>query len=122
MYKCFSVFPKTDYTYSQTSQCRYEIAPGVLAMPNMSRRSIHADDNESSTVPQVSYEKLSQTSQGTTESGISDMDTVDFKQKSSLSYPVSIHFLKYSFSQCCCPTYITTLCTSKTTCFLNFIV
>lgn len=94
MYKCFSVFPKTDYTYSQTSQCRYEIAPGVLAMPNMSRRSIHADDNESSTVPQVSYEKLSQTSQGTTESGISDMDTVDFKQKSSLSYPVSIYFLK----------------------------
>ncbi|GAB1863849.1 Protein unc-84-like protein A [Camponotus japonicus] len=83
----WNVFPKTDYTYSQTSQCRYEIAPGVLAMPNMSRRSIHADDNESSIVPQVSYEKLSQTSQGTTESGISDMDTVDFKQKSSLSYP-----------------------------------
>lgn len=38
-----SVFPKTDYTYSRASQCRYEIAPGVLAMPNMSRRSIHSD-------------------------------------------------------------------------------
>lgn len=90
MYKCFSVFPKTDYTYSQASQCRYEIAPGVLAMPNMSRRSIHADNNDSTTA-QVSYEKLSQTSQRTTESGISDMDTVDFKQKSSLNYLVSIY-------------------------------
>nr|XP_033330499.1 uncharacterized protein LOC117222734 isoform X1 [Megalopta genalis]XP_033330501.1 uncharacterized protein LOC117222734 isoform X2 [Megalopta genalis] len=39
----WNVFPKTDYTYSQTSQCRYEIAPGILAMPNMSRRSIHSD-------------------------------------------------------------------------------
>ncbi|XP_033218747.1 uncharacterized protein LOC117174105 isoform X2 [Belonocnema kinseyi] len=39
----WNVFPKTDYTYSRTSQCRYEIAPGVLAMPNMSRRSIHSD-------------------------------------------------------------------------------
>lgn len=37
------MFPKTDYTYSEKSQCRYEIAPGVLAMPNMSRRSIHSD-------------------------------------------------------------------------------
>lgn len=43
MIKCFSVFPKTDYTYSAKSQCRYEIAPGILAMPNMSRRSIHSD-------------------------------------------------------------------------------
>lgn len=42
IYYC-SVFPKTDYTYSRASQCRYEIAPGVLAMPNMSRRSIHSD-------------------------------------------------------------------------------
>lgn len=40
---CFSVFPKTDYTYSEKSECRYEIAPGILAMPNMSRRSIHSD-------------------------------------------------------------------------------
>ncbi|XP_043477505.1 uncharacterized protein LOC122508293 isoform X2 [Leptopilina heterotoma] len=39
----WNVFPKTDYTYSRASQCRYEIAPGVLAMPNMSRRSIHSD-------------------------------------------------------------------------------
>lgn len=42
VYHC-SVYPKTDYTYSRASQCRYEIAPGILAMPNMSRRSIHSD-------------------------------------------------------------------------------
>ncbi|XP_051157448.1 uncharacterized protein LOC127279253 isoform X2 [Leptopilina boulardi] len=39
----WNVYPKTDYTYSRASQCRYEIAPGILAMPNMSRRSIHSD-------------------------------------------------------------------------------
>ncbi|CAK9802684.1 Klaroid protein [Anthophora quadrimaculata] len=39
----WNVFPKTDYTYSERSQCRYEIAPGILAMPNMSRRSIHSN-------------------------------------------------------------------------------
>lgn len=94
MYKCFSVFPKTDYTYSQTSQYRYEIAPGVLAMPNMSRRSIHSNGDESSTIPQVSRQNLSQTSQRTTESGIGDMDTVDFKRRNSLSYSVSIYHLK----------------------------
>ncbi|XP_012235981.1 klaroid protein-like isoform X2 [Linepithema humile] len=79
----WNVFPKTDYTYSQASKCRYEIAPGVLAMPNMSRRSLHADNN-GSTIPQVSYQKSSETSRGTTESGISDMDTVDFKETGSL--------------------------------------
>lgn len=33
-------FPKTDYTYSKLSQQRREIKPGVIAMPNMSRRSL----------------------------------------------------------------------------------
>ncbi|XP_055309742.1 klaroid protein-like [Sitodiplosis mosellana] len=33
-------FPKTDYTYSKLSQHRREIKPGVIAMPNMSRRSL----------------------------------------------------------------------------------
>lgn len=38
-------FPKTDYTYSKLSQQRREIKPGVIAMPNMSRRSLehHAE-------------------------------------------------------------------------------
>ncbi|XP_032674723.1 uncharacterized protein LOC116845771 isoform X2 [Odontomachus brunneus] len=77
----WNVFPKTDYTYSQTSQCRYEIAPGVLAMPNMSRRSIHMDDSGNNFVPQ----SCSQTSRRTTESGFSDgVDTVDLKEPSSL--------------------------------------
>lgn len=32
--------PKTDYTYSELSPHRREIAPGVIAMPNMSRQSL----------------------------------------------------------------------------------
>ncbi|XP_043516983.1 uncharacterized protein LOC122532342 [Frieseomelitta varia] len=43
----WDVFPKTDYTYSEKSKCRYEIAPGILAMPNMSRRSIHSNTENS---------------------------------------------------------------------------
>lgn len=35
-----SKFPKTDYTYSIHSKDRVELAPGVIAMPNMSRRSL----------------------------------------------------------------------------------
>ncbi|XP_023723329.1 uncharacterized protein LOC111873126 isoform X3 [Cryptotermes secundus] len=33
-------FPKTDYTYSRVSPHRKELAPGVIPMPNMSRRSL----------------------------------------------------------------------------------
>ncbi|XP_055378297.1 klaroid protein [Condylostylus longicornis] len=33
-------FPKTDYTYSKLSSHRRELAPGVVAFPNMSRRSL----------------------------------------------------------------------------------
>ncbi|XP_018364783.1 PREDICTED: uncharacterized protein LOC108762328 isoform X2 [Trachymyrmex cornetzi] len=78
------VFPKTDYTYSPTSQCRYEIAPGILAMPNMSRRPIHVNNN-GSIVSQTSHRNLSQASRGTTESGISDMDTADLKERETAS-------------------------------------
>ncbi|XP_011880580.1 PREDICTED: SUN domain-containing protein 2-like isoform X2 [Vollenhovia emeryi] len=81
----WNVFPKTDYTYSPTSQYRYEIAPGILAMPNMSRRPIHVNDN-GSTVSQISRQNVSQASRGTTESGIADMDTVDFKEAASLRH------------------------------------
>ncbi|KAJ9600039.1 hypothetical protein L9F63_009656, partial [Diploptera punctata] len=35
-------FPKTDYTYSPISHDRKEVAPGVIVMPNMSRRSLNA--------------------------------------------------------------------------------
>ncbi|GJQ73432.1 putative Sad1 / UNC-like protein C-terminal [Trypoxylus dichotomus] len=35
-------YPKTDYTYSRHSKDRFELAPGVIAMPNMSRRSLHS--------------------------------------------------------------------------------
>lgn len=36
----FSKYPKTDYTYSKLSPHRRELAPGMVAMPNMSRRSL----------------------------------------------------------------------------------
>ncbi|XP_017153910.1 uncharacterized protein LOC108163253 isoform X2 [Drosophila miranda] len=36
--------PKTDYTYSQLSPHRRQLAPGVVAMPNMSRRSLANHD------------------------------------------------------------------------------
>ncbi|XP_017003863.2 klaroid protein isoform X1 [Drosophila takahashii] len=32
--------PKTDYTYSELSPHRRQLAPGIVAMPNMSRRSL----------------------------------------------------------------------------------
>lgn len=35
-----SKYPKTDYTYSHLSPHRREIRPGIIAMPNMSRRSL----------------------------------------------------------------------------------
>lgn len=36
----YSKYPKTDYTYSKLSPHRRELAPGMVAMPNMSRRSL----------------------------------------------------------------------------------
>ncbi|CAG5032912.1 unnamed protein product [Parnassius apollo] len=35
-----SKYPKTDYTYSRLSRDRVELAPGQVAVPNMSRRSL----------------------------------------------------------------------------------
>ncbi|EAA04747.4 AGAP007310-PA [Anopheles gambiae str. PEST] len=34
-------YPKTDYTYSELSPHRREVAPGLVAMPNMSRPSLN---------------------------------------------------------------------------------
>ncbi|KAH8236989.1 hypothetical protein KR038_001980 [Drosophila bunnanda] len=36
--------PKTDYTYSELSPHRRQLAPGIVAMPNMSRRSLGNHD------------------------------------------------------------------------------
>lgn len=41
----WEIYPKTDYTYSPHSRDRVELAPGVVAMPNMSRRNIHSVHN-----------------------------------------------------------------------------
>ncbi|KAG5881222.1 hypothetical protein JTB14_035481 [Gonioctena quinquepunctata] len=38
----WDVYPKTDWTYSPHSKDRIELAPGVVAMPNMSRKTIHS--------------------------------------------------------------------------------
>lgn len=38
-------FPKTDYTYSELSPHRRELKDGIVAMPNMSRRSIEKYQN-----------------------------------------------------------------------------
>nr|CAI5820565.1 unnamed protein product [Callosobruchus analis] len=38
----WDIYPKTDWTYSQHSKDRVELAPGVVAMPNMSRKTIHS--------------------------------------------------------------------------------
>lgn len=75
----FSVFPKTDYTYSQTSQCRYEIAPGVLAMPNMSRPSIHSDGSNSTvgSTLSLSQQTLSQASASAKEEEEEATDLLD---------------------------------------------
>ncbi|XP_046407094.1 uncharacterized protein LOC124171797 isoform X2 [Ischnura elegans] len=40
----WNVFPKTDYTYSEYSAHRKEIAPGIVNMPNMSRQGLHNQD------------------------------------------------------------------------------
>ncbi|KAK2588857.1 hypothetical protein KPH14_001724 [Odynerus spinipes] len=75
-------FPKTDYTYSQKSQCRYEIAPGILAMPNMSRRSIHSNGSNISSTS-ANQDSLEQ-SVATTESGLGDtLDSLGLKNTSS---------------------------------------
>ncbi|XP_069685139.1 klaroid protein-like [Periplaneta americana] len=49
-------FPKTDYTYSPVSPHRKELAPGVIPMPNMSRRSLNTVrlDSSSETMPSSS--------------------------------------------------------------------
>lgn len=60
---CCSKFPKTDYTYSRVSPHRRELAPGVIAMPNMSRRSLNTvrqnswPESESSSGTSISVSK-----------------------------------------------------------------
>lgn len=85
-----SVFPKTDYTYSQTSQCRYEIAPGILAMPNMSRTSIHLKCGSACSSLTFSQSDLTQMSQCIRKSSSDylDRDTTDtIKQNRLVNIP-----------------------------------
>lgn len=87
-----SVFPKTDYTYSQKSQFRYEIAPGVLAMPNMSRPSIHSDGNSTTgSVNSLSQQNLSQCSRGTRES-----DSLDGEARETIEQNRTVSIGQYS--------------------------
>ena len=76
MYILFSKFPKTDYTYSPLSNCRYEVAPGIMAIPNMSRRSLRGENS----IFNSSQESLNQS----TAANSSD-DTVFLNSNSDLS-------------------------------------
>ncbi|CAG9864285.1 unnamed protein product [Phyllotreta striolata] len=51
----WEVYPKTDYTYSPISKDRVELAPGVVAMPNMSRRTIHSVHRPSGTSTPIEF-------------------------------------------------------------------
>lgn len=50
-----SVYPKTDWTYSQHSKDRVELAPGVVAMPNMSRKTIHSVHESEGSLSQTDF-------------------------------------------------------------------
>lgn len=56
IYFFFSVYPKTDWTYSLHSRDRVELAPGVVAMPNMSRKSIHTQYSANNNVNSDYYQ------------------------------------------------------------------
>ncbi|XP_057328766.1 klaroid protein-like [Microplitis mediator] len=92
----WDVFPKTDYTYSQTSQCRYEIAPGILAMPNMSRTSIHLKCGSACSSLTFSQSDLTQMSQCISKSSSDylDRDTTDTIKQNRLNEESA-----YSFSR-----------------------
>ncbi|CAH0719537.1 unnamed protein product, partial [Brenthis ino] len=57
-------YPKTDYTYSHLSRDRVELAPGLVAMPNMSRRPLSQARSLSGPVdePDIAAKSVWQTS------------------------------------------------------------
>ncbi|XP_053673395.1 klaroid protein [Anopheles nili] len=50
-------YPKTDYTYSELSPHRREVAPGLVAMPNMSRPSLNKHAERVQTMIQQNPDK-----------------------------------------------------------------
>ncbi|CAH1645672.1 unnamed protein product [Spodoptera littoralis] len=59
-------YPKTDYTYSPLSKDRVELAPGQVAMPNMSRRSLSQFRVQGPNVSVDEIDRLSATTSWTT--------------------------------------------------------
>ncbi|XP_018568161.1 sun domain-containing protein 1 [Anoplophora glabripennis] len=51
----WDVYPKTDWTYSHHSKDRVELAPGIVAMPNMSRKTIHSVHSSDSSLSQTDF-------------------------------------------------------------------
>uniref|UniRef100_V5GY35 Uncharacterized protein n=1 Tax=Anoplophora glabripennis TaxID=217634 RepID=V5GY35_ANOGL len=51
----WDVYPKTDWTYSHHSKDRVELAPGIIAMPNMSRKTIHSVHSSDSSLSQTDF-------------------------------------------------------------------
>lgn len=52
-------YPKTDYTYSELSAYRREVAPGTIGMPNMSRKSLELHHDRVVTMIQKNPEEES---------------------------------------------------------------
>ncbi|XP_022830765.1 uncharacterized protein LOC111359436 [Spodoptera litura] len=59
-------YPKTDYTYSPLSKDRVELAPGQVAMPNMSRRSLSQFRVQGPNISVDEIDRLSATTSWTT--------------------------------------------------------
>lgn len=91
---CCSKFPKTDYTYSRVSPHRKELAPGVIPMPNMSRRSLSTVRQHGSSENKISNSTVTTVSkQDVTKSRWFDHST----SGSVLIYAHLICFLQFIF-------------------------
>lgn len=79
-------YPKTDYTYSHLSKDRVELAPGQVAMPNMSRRSLSQFRVQGPNTSLDELDRLSATTSWTTSSVRRRYTSIDSSDDET-SYP-----------------------------------
>lgn len=79
-------YPKTDYTYSPMSKDRVELAPGQVAMPNMSRRSLSQFRVQGPNTSVDEIDRLSATTSWTTSTVRRRYTAIDSSDDES-SYP-----------------------------------
>ncbi|XP_035432252.2 klaroid protein [Spodoptera frugiperda] len=79
-------YPKTDYTYSPMSKDRVELAPGQVAMPNMSRRSLSQFRVQGPNTSVDEVDRLSATTSWTTSTVRRRYTAIDSSDDES-SYP-----------------------------------